>query len=72
MLSHYSALKVAEQFRILDTFYPGRIDLGIGRAPGSDRLTAAALSYPRRTMDIQHFPQMVADLMGFILGTLPE
>ena len=72
MLSHYSALKVAEQFRMLDTFYPGRIDLGIGRAPGSDRLTAAALSYPRRTMDIQHFPQMVADLMGFIHGTLPE
>lgn len=72
MLSHYSALKVAEQFRILDAFYPGRIDLGIGRAPGSDRLTAAALSYPRQTMDIQHFPQMVSDLLGFIDGELPE
>ncbi len=47
MLSHYSALKVAEQFRVLDSLYPGRIDLGIGRAPGSDQLTAAALAYPR-------------------------
>ena len=37
MLSHYSALKVAENFRVLETLYPGRIDLGIGRAPGSDR-----------------------------------
>ena len=37
MLSHYSALKVAEQFSILDSFHPNRIDLGIGRAPGSDR-----------------------------------
>ena len=37
MLSHYSALKVAEQFSILNAFYPGRIDLGVGRAPGSDQ-----------------------------------
>jgi len=36
MLSHYSPLKVAENFRMLETLYPGRIDLGIGRAPGSD------------------------------------
>src|SRR5512145_2690426 len=40
MLQHYSALKVAEQFRVLETLHPGRIDLGIGRAPGSDQLTA--------------------------------
>ena len=73
MLSHYSALKVAEQFRILDAFYPGRIDLGIGRAPGSDRLTAAALSHPRPPVDVlREFPQMVGDLLGFLNGTLPE
>jgi luciferase family oxidoreductase group 1 len=73
MLSHYSALKVAEQFRILDAFYPGRIDLGIGRAPGSDRLTAAALSHPRPPVDVhREFPQMVGDLLGFINGNLPE
>src|ERR671933_1553347 len=44
MLSHYSSLKVAEQFRMLETLFPGRIDLGIGRAPGSDGLTNAALA----------------------------
>ena len=42
MLSHYSALKVAETFRVLEALYPGRIDLGIGRAPGSDYRTALA------------------------------
>lgn len=73
MLSHYSALKVAEQFRILDAFYPGRIDLGIGRAPGSDRLTAAALSHPRPPVDVgRDFPQMVGDLLGFVNGDMPE
>src|SRR5215469_12156436 len=43
MLTHYSPLKVAEQFRMLEVLYPGRIDLGVGRAPGSDQRTAAAL-----------------------------
>ena len=72
MLSHYSALKVAEQFSILDSFYPGRIDLGIGRAPGSDGLTAAALVHPRRQMDINQFPRMVTDLLGFIRGEMDD
>ena len=40
MLPHYSALKVAEQFRVLEAIAPGRIDLGVGRAPGTDQLTA--------------------------------
>src|SRR5258705_276064 len=44
MLPHYSALKVAEQFRVLEAIAPGRIDLGIGRAPGSDQLTSYALN----------------------------
>ena len=44
MLSHYSALKVAETIRVLDAFYPGRIDVGIGRAPGSDSGTASIWS----------------------------
>ncbi|MGH2358792.1 MAG: MsnO8 family LLM class oxidoreductase, partial [Candidatus Limnocylindria bacterium] len=43
MLQHYSALKVAESFRVLETLDPGRIDLGIGRAPGSDQMTARVL-----------------------------
>jgi luciferase family oxidoreductase group 1 len=72
MLSHYSALKVAETFRILNSFYPDRIELGIGRAPGSDHQTAAALAYPRPQMDINQFPQQVADLIGFMSGTLHD
>ena len=70
MLPHYSSLKVAEQFRILEAFFPGRIDLGIGRAPGSDQLTAAALSYPRPQTDIRQFPQQVKDVLGFLTETL--
>ena len=42
MLSHYSSFKVAENFRMLASLYPGRIDLGVGRAPGSDQITMAA------------------------------
>src|SRR5499425_3745924 len=63
MLSHYSALKVAETFRMLETLFPGRIDLGIGRAPGSDHLTAAALAYPGRPRDISYFPEQITDLL---------
>ena len=67
MLSHYSALKVAEQFSMLDSFYPNRIDLGVGRAPGSDGKTAAALTSPRRVMEVnQDFPQMVRALASFL------
>jgi luciferase family oxidoreductase group 1 len=73
MLSHYSAFKVAEQFSVLNAFYPGRIELGIGRAPGSDQLTMAALAYPKPVGDINAFPQQVHDILGFMHGTLdPE
>ena len=70
MLSHYSAFKVAENFRVLESLYPGRIDLGIGRAPGSDQITAAALAYPKRPHDIEHFPQQVCDLVGYLSNSL--
>ncbi|HKQ64614.1 MAG TPA: LLM class flavin-dependent oxidoreductase, partial [Methylomirabilota bacterium] len=68
MLQHYSSLKVAESFRVLETLFPGRIDLGIGRAPGSDQLTARAL---RENANLEYFPQQIADLQGFLHGTLP-
>src|SRR6058998_2866003 len=68
MLQHYSPLKVAESFRVLETLFPGRIDLGIGRAPGSDQLTARAL---RDGGSPEYFPQQVSDLVGFLHGTLP-
>jgi len=71
MLSHYSSLKVAEQFRLLETLYPGRIDLGIGRAPGSDQLTAIALQHGPGALGIEHFPNQIADLLAFFEGTMP-
>ncbi len=71
MLSHYSSLKVAEQFRLLETLHPGRIDLGIGRAPGSDQLTAIALQHGPGALGIEHFPSQIADLIGYLEGTMP-
>lgn len=70
MLTHYSALKVAENFRVLQALYPGRIDLGIGRAPGSDSLTAAALAYPGTARDVRHFPQQVVDVLSYLSDTV--
>ena len=72
MLSHYSSLKVAETFRMLETLHPGRIDLGVGRAPGSDGKTAAALAHGPGALSIEHFPMQLADLQGFIADELPE
>ena len=66
MLSHYSAFKVAEVFRMLETLYPGRIDLGVGRAPGSDRLTARILAHGPGRLGVQHYPEQVADLLGYL------
>lgn len=67
MLPHYSALKVAEQFRVLDAIAPGRIDLGLGRAPGSDGRTAYALN-PRADTAADEFPAAVRDLIGWTSG----
>jgi luciferase family oxidoreductase group 1 len=71
MLPHYSALKVAEQFRVLEAIAPGRIDLGVGRAPGSDGRTAFALN-PDAAQAADRFPQQVQDLMGWLGDGLPE
>ena len=70
MLSHYPPLKVAETFRMLETLYPGRIDLGIGRAPGSDRRTAEALAYVRGAIGPDYFARQVQDLIGWMSGEL--
>jgi luciferase family oxidoreductase group 1 len=64
MLPHYSALKVAEQFRVLEGIAPGRIDLGVGRAPGSDRQTAFALNPHQNAAE--DFPQQVLDLQAWV------
>jgi luciferase family oxidoreductase group 1 len=67
MLPHYSALKVAEEFRVLDAIAPGRIDLGLGRAPGSDGLTAFAL-HPQADTRHERFPSDVRDIMDWMGG----
>jgi luciferase family oxidoreductase group 1 len=71
LLPYYSALKVAEQFRMLEALFPGRIDLGLGRAPGGDRLTAQAVARgPYAFAD--DFPDQVRDLVGFLDRSLPR
>lgn len=72
MLSHYSPLKVAESFRMLETLFPGRIDLGIGRAPGSDQLTDQALQAGPGAVGPQHYPMQVRDLIGYLDDAMPE
>ena len=66
MLPHYSSLKVAEQFRVLEAIAPGRIDLGLGRAPGSDQRTAFALN--PNTSNAEDFPQQVYELQAWVSG----
>jgi len=65
MLPHYSPFKVAEVFRVLDALAPGRIDLGLGRAPGSDGRTAFALN-PAANERPEHFPSDVRDLLAWL------
>lgn len=72
LLAHYSPLKVAEQFRMLETLYPGRIDLGIGRAPGGDGRTALALQYGRGAVPVDAFPRQVEDLLAWLDNSVPD
>jgi luciferase family oxidoreductase group 1 len=69
MLPNHSSLKVAENFRMLETLAPGRIDLGIGRAPGGDRLTAALLN-PSNRFKEQDYIQQIEDLKNFFNDTM--
>jgi luciferase family oxidoreductase group 1 len=72
MLPHYSSLKVAEQFRVLEAIAPGRIDMGLGRAPGSDGRTAFAL-HPQAATRAEQFPAQVRDLLAWVAGEpLPD
>jgi luciferase family oxidoreductase group 1 len=65
MLPNHSPLKIAETFRLLEAFHPGRIDLGLGRAPGTDTLTAFAMRRSREAMTADDYPQQLAELMAF-------
>lgn len=70
MLPNHAPLRVAELFTTLEALYPGRIDLGIGRAPGTDPSTAYALRQSRERMNMNAFPQQLRELMAFGRSTL--
>lgn len=72
MLPHYSPLKVAENFSMLAGLFPGRVDLGIGRAPGSDGHTMLALQRDRRQAAPDDFPQQLTELLGYFEDALPH
>jgi len=72
MLPHYSPLKVAETFAMLAEMFPDRIDLGLGRAPGSDGGTAFALQRDRRQRSPDDFPEQLTELLGYFEGLVPE
>jgi luciferase family oxidoreductase group 1 len=72
MLPNPSALAVAEQFGMLEAMHPGRIDLGIGRAPGTDPLTARALRRGNGVFTEDEFPAQLVELLGYFSGDFPE
>lgn len=72
MLSHYSPYKVAEVFRTLEAFYPGRIDLGFGRAPGGAALPSQALAFPHQPVGPESYPALVEALVGFADNNIPK
>ncbi|HEU5151821.1 MAG TPA: LLM class flavin-dependent oxidoreductase [Iamia sp.] len=72
MLPNHSPLVVAEQFGMLEALHPGRIDLGLGRAPGTDGLTAAALRRTNRFDAEEEFPRQLGELLAYFQGTFPD
>ena len=77
MLPNHVPLVVAEQFGMLEAMYPGRVDLGIGRAPGTDQVTARALRRNMEALSAEDFPQQLVELQAYFLdqpavGPLPR
>lgn len=71
MLPNHAPLKVAETFKMLEALHPGRVDLGIGRAPGTDGRTAIALRRSKDALWAEDFPDQLADLLSFGSGEFP-
>jgi luciferase family oxidoreductase group 1 len=71
MLPNHSPLKVAESYKLLEAMYPGRIDLGIGRAPGTDRVTALALRRSREARTADDFGEQFDELVAWGSGKFP-
>ena len=72
MLPNHAPLVVAEQFGMLEALHPGRVDLGLGRAPGTDQVTALALRRSRERIIADDFPSQLAELLGYFNGTMPD
>ena len=72
MLPNHAPLVIAEQFGMLEALHPGRVDLGLGRAPGTDQVTALALRRSRERIMADDFPAQVAELLGYFNGTMPD
>jgi luciferase family oxidoreductase group 1 len=72
MLPNHVSLVVAEQFGMLEALHPDRIDLGIGRAPGTDQVTAAALRRSPEALSADDFPDQLMDLLGYFTGRWPD
>lgn len=72
MLPNHAPLHVAEAFRVLEALHPGRIDLGLGRAAGTDALTALALRRSREALSADDFPLRLDELLAFLDGGFPE
>src|ERR1700742_5231967 len=72
MLPNHAPLRIAEAFHVLEALYPRRIDLGIGRAPGTDQLTALALRRSKERLGAVDFPAQLEELIGLSRGDLPS
>jgi luciferase family oxidoreductase group 1 len=72
MLPNHAPLKIAEVFRLLEAMHPGRIDLGLGRAPGTDTLTAYALRRSEEALNAENYPNLLAELLAFDHGAFPD
>jgi len=71
MLPNHPPLRIAESFRVLESLHPGRIDLGIGRAPGSDPMTAFALRRSQEGFSVE-LPSLITELLAYVDGGFPE
>lgn len=71
MLANHNPYKVAEQFRMLETLFPNRIDLGIGRAPGGDNIASQALAYPYQPTHGERYAEQTQLLCGFLRDGFP-
>lgn len=72
MLPNHAPLRIAEAFHLLEALHPGRIDLGLGRAPGTDPVTTYALRRSQESMTGEDYPQLLAELLAFDDGEFPE